>query len=131
MSLNRIVVMGRICKDIDFRTSQNGTSVARFTVACDRDYQTGGAEKQTDFIDCVAFKHTAQFVERNFRKGQLIAVVGRLTSNKWEDKNGQNRTSWAVTAESVYFGGDKKQPNPNITAEDFVEIDDDDGEIPF
>ena len=131
MSLNRIVIMGRICKDVDMRATPNGTTVSRITVAVDRDFQADGTEKQTDFIEVVAFKHTASFIERNFSKGQMIAVVGRLQSNKWTDKDGKNRVSWEVIADSVYFGGDKKQPNPNVSAADFVEIDDDDGEIPF
>lgn len=132
MALNKIVIMGRICKDVDMRVTQNGVSVARVTVAVDRDYQTGGNERQTDFIEVVAFKNTAEFLERNFGKGRLICVAGRLQSNKWTDKNGQNRVSWEVVADNIYFGGDKKPTaSPNVSAADFVDLDDDDGEIPF
>lgn len=118
--------MGRICKDIESRTANNGTVIANFPVAVDRDYQADG-ERQTDFIDVVAFKNTASFIERNFTKGKLIVVSGRLQSRKWEDKNGNNRVSWEVIAENVYFGGDKKndsyQPSAvNVSASQFEEL---------
>ena len=132
MSLNHITLMGRITKDIEVRTTNNGTALANFTVAVDRDYQSG-SERQTDFIDCVAFKSTANFVERNFHKGQLIVVGGRLQSRKWEDKNGNNRTSWEVIVNDVYFGGDKKSSADGTKPVSvFSDMDDDDGgELPF
>lgn len=108
MSLNHITIMGRICKDVEMRTTQNGTTVVNFPVAVDRGYQSGGSERQTDFVDVVAFKNTASFIERNFHKGQLIVVSGRLQSRKWQDRDGNNRVSWEVVADSVYFGGDRK-----------------------
>lgn len=132
MSLNRIDLQGRLTKDVDLRVTQSGTHVANFTVAVDRDFQSGGSERQTDFVECVAFKTTAEFVERNFRKGQLAIVSGRLQSRKWEDKNGQNRTSWEVVADNIYFGGDKKQPQAtNVSAADFEDLGDDGGDLPF
>lgn len=137
MSLNHIDIMGRICRDVEIRTTQNGTTVASFPVAVDRDYQIGGAERQTDFVDVVAFKNTASFLERNFRKGQMIAVSGRLQSRKWEDRDGNKRVSWEVVAENVYFGGDKKQENTyhsvNVNASAFEDLDDDEetGLLPF
>lgn len=137
MSLNHIDIMGRICRDVEIRTTQNGTTVASFPVAVDRDYQIGGAERQTDFVDVVAFKNTASFLERNFRKGQMIAVSGRLQSRKWEDRDGNKRVSWEVVAENVYFGGDKKQENTyqavNANASAFEDLDDDEetGQLPF
>lgn len=131
MSLNRIDLQGRLTKDVDLRVTQSGTHVANFTVAVDRDFQSGGSERQTDFVECVAFKSTAEFVERNFHKGQLAVVSGRLQSRKWEDKNGQNRVSWEVVAENVYFCGDKKQANTNVSAADFEDLGDDEGGLPF
>ena len=137
MSLNHITIMGRICKDVELRTSQNGTTLTNLTVAVDRDYQSGGSERQTDFIDVVAFKNTASFIERNFHKGQLIVVDGRLQSRKWEDRDGNKRVSWEVVAENVYFGGDKKQENTyqavNVNASAFEDLDDDEetGQPPF
>ena len=129
--------MGRICKDVELRTSQNGTTLTNLTVAVDRDYQSGGSERQTDFIDVIAFKNTASFIERNFHKGQLIVVDGRLQSRKWEDRDGNKRVSWEVVAENVYFGGDKKQENTyqavNVNASAFEDLDDDEetGQLPF
>lgn len=124
--LNHITVMGRLVRDIETRTTQNGTQLAMFTIACDRGVQNG-----TDFIDCVAFKGTAGFVERNFHKGQLILVSGRLESSKWE-KDGQKRVNWKVMVNEVNFCGDR---HTNVTADvstsGFEEISDEDGEIPF
>lgn len=122
--LNHIIVMGRLVRDIETRTTQNGTQIALFTIACDRGVQNG-----TDFIDCVAFKGTAGFVERNFHKGQLILVSGRLESSKWE-KDGQKRTNWKVMANEVNFCGDKRQ-TADISTGGFEELSDESGELPF
>ena len=129
--LNRIFLMGRLTKDVEMRITLSGTHVANTTVAVDRDFQSGGSEKQTDFIDVVAFKNTAEFLERNFRKGQMICVAGRLQSRKWEDKNGQNRVSWEVVTENAWFCGDKPKATPNVSAADFEDLGDDDGDLPF
>ena len=136
MSLNHIDIIGRICRDVEIRTTQNGTTVARFPVAVDRDYQSGGGERQTDFIDVVAFKNTASFLERNFRKGQMIAVSGRLQSRKWEDRDGNKRVAWEVVADSVHFCGDKKQEGTNyggvnVSPPTFEEMPDSEGGLPF
>lgn len=123
--LNNIVCMGRLVRDIETRTTQNGTQLALFTIACDRGVQNG-----TDFIDCVAFKGTAGFVERNFRKGQLILVSGRLESSKWE-KDGQKRVNWKVMVNEVNFCGDKKPATADISTTGFEELADSSGELPF
>ena len=128
--LNKIILMGRLTKEVEMRVTQNGMHVARTTVACDRDFQSGGSERQTDFVDVVAFRTTAEFMERNFRKGQLVVVAGRLQSNKWTDKNGQNRVSWEVAADNVYFGGDKPKAT-DVSAADFEDLGGDDGDLPF
>lgn len=105
--LNHIVIMGRLTKDPELRTTQGGTSVASFTVACERDF--GAQEKKdTDFIECVAWRQTGEFVSKYFRKGSIIIVTGRLQSRKWQDRDGNNRTSWEIQADHCYFG-EKKQ----------------------
>ena len=124
--LNHITVMGRLVRDIETRTTQNGTQLALFTIACDRGYNN-----DTDFIDCVAFKGTAGFVERNFHKGQLILVSGRLESSKWE-KDGQKRTNWKIIVNEVNFCGDKKpSATADVSTTGFEELDDSSGELPF
>lgn len=142
--LNHISLMGRLTRDPELRTTMNGTNVANFTVAVDRDYQSGGSEKQTDFIECVAWKGTAEFVSKYFRKGSMIVLCGSLQSRKWQDREGNNRINWEVVAQSVYFGEGKKDGpnaaqatyqqnygNPNVSAAGFTELDDSDGESPF
>lgn len=142
--LNHITIMGRLTRDPELRSTQNGTSVASFTVAVDRDYQPGGSEKQTDFIECVAWRGTGEFVSKYFRKGSMIVVAGRLQSRKWQDRDGNNRISWEVVADSVYFCESRKDGpnaaqatyqqnygNPNVSAAGFTELDDSDGELPF
>lgn len=143
--LNTINIMGRLVRDPELRHTQSGTAVASFTVAVDRDYSgQDGSEKQTDFIECVAWKGTGEFVSKYFRKGSMIVVAGRLQSRKWQDRDGNNRINWEVVADSVYFGESRKDgPNaaqatyqqnygdPNVGAQDFAELDDGDGELPF
>lgn len=124
--LNNIIVMGRLTREPDLRTTQSGTAVTSFTLAVDRDFQRG--EDKTDFIDCVAWRHTAEFVSKYFHKGQMAVVSGRLQSRKWMDQDGNKRTSWEILAENVYFG-EKKESRPDSPV--FAEMDDEDGEIPF
>lgn len=121
--LNKIIVMGRLTKEPELRATQNQTAVASFTIACERD-----REKNADFIDCVAWRHTAEFVSKYFHKGQLVAVSGRLQSRKWEDRDNNKRTSWEVVAENVYFAESKQRSE---TTQTFTEYDDEDGDIPF
>ena len=107
--LNHIVIMGRLTRDPELRRTQSGTPVCTITVAVDRDYQSRDSqEKQTDFIDVVAWRSTAEFVSKYFTKGRMIVVEGSLQSRKWQDKNGQNRVSWEVQANNVYFGDSKR-----------------------
>ncbi len=103
--LNRIVIMGRLTRDPELRRTQSGVAVTTITVAVDRDFQSRDSqEKQTDFIDVVAWRSTAEFVSKYFTKGKMIVVEGSLQSRKWTDKNGQNRVSWEIQADNVYFG---------------------------
>ncbi len=107
--LNHITIMGRLTRDVELRSTQSGVSVASFTVAVDRDFGArDGGERQTDFIDCVAWRQTGEFVSKYFRKGSMIVVSGRLQSRKWQDRDGNNRTSWEVNADNVYFGESRR-----------------------
>lgn len=140
MSLNHIVIMGRLARDPESRTTQSGVSVCNFTVAVDRDYKNGD-EKVTDWIDCVAWRGTAEFVQKYMSKGRMVVVSGSLQSKKWQDKDGNNRTSWEVQAQNVYFadskrdgdsgsgGGSPAPASPDVTYEDLGDAQD--GELPF
>ena len=117
--LNRIILQGRFCKDPELRHTQAGTAVASFTLAVDRDFKSQGGEKEADFINCVTWKGTAEFVSRFFTKGRLAIVEGRLQSRRYTDKDGNNRTAYEVVASTVYFGDCKKDSDPlNKLADD-------------
>lgn len=130
--LNRVNIMGRLTRDPELRRTQTGTPVTSFTIACERDF--GGDDKVTDFIDCVAWRATAEFVQRYFTKGRMAVVSGRLQIRDWTDKDGGKRRSAEVIAENVYFGDSKRDQTAEYTApvttSDFAEIEDD-GELPF
>lgn len=107
--LNHIVLMGRLTRDPELRRTQSGISVASFTLAVDRDFASrDGGEKQTDFIDIVAWRNTAEFVSKYFAKGRMAVVSGRLQIRDWQDKDGNKRRSAEVVADNVYFGDSKK-----------------------
>ena len=155
--LNHITIMGRLTRDPELRRTSNGLAVASFTVAVDRDWpnrETG--EKETDFIDCVAWRQTGEFVSKYFTKGSMIVVAGRLQIRPWVDKDGNKRKSAEIVAENVYFGESKKKENNNQThwdnpyttpvysgpapwtggyvkpaVSDFAMLDDDDAQLPF
>lgn len=159
--LNRIVLMGRLTRDPELRRTQSGTAVVSFSVACDRDYAAQGAERETDFIDIVAWRGTAEFVEKYFSKGRMIVVGGRLQIRNWQDKEGNKRRSAEVVADNVYFGDSKRdnadggsfnqsqgyaqsfnqvpqqQPayqapqNVSVAPSDFSMLSDDDPDLPF
>ncbi len=126
--LNHIVIMGRLTAAPELRYTQQNTPVASFTLAVDRDFQSGGSERQTDFIPCVAWRGTAEFVSKYFTKGSMAAVSGRLQLRDWTDKDGNKRRTAEVVAESVYFGESKKRDtSPDVQFEEIP----DDGELPF
>lgn len=126
--LNHIVIMGRLTAAPELRYTQQNTPVASFTVAVDRDYQQGGSERQTDFIPCVAWRSTAEFVSKYFTKGSMAAVSGRLQLRDWTDKDGNKRRTAEVVADSIYFGESKKRDaSPDVQLEEIP----DDGELPF
>ena len=108
--------MGRLSADPELRTTTSGLSVTSFTVAVDRNYKSGD-ERQTDFINCVAWRATADFVTRYFRKGQMIAVQGSLQVRNYEDKNGNKRTAYDVVADNVSFCGSKSETGNNFGAQ--------------
>lgn len=123
MSLNHVDLMGRLTADPDLRKTQSGISVASFTLAVDRDYKSQDGQRETDFIDCVAWRGTAEFLDRNFYKGQMAVVTGSIQVRSYNDKEGNRRTATEVMVDNVYFGGPKKE---TAAAEDI-----DDGELPF
>ena len=131
--LNRIIVMGRITRDPELRRTNSGTAVASFTVAVDRDFKSQSGEKETDFIDVVAWRNTAEFVSKYFSKGRMAVVEGRLQLRDWTDKDGNKRRSAEIVADSVYFGDSKRDAGDTVQSEPqggFSEIADD-GDLPF
>ena len=109
MSLNHITIMGRLCADPVYRTTSSGISVANFSIAVDRDFSgKDGGEKETDFIDCTAWRKTAEFVTKYFTKGRMIVVSGRLQINSYTDKDGNKRRNAGVVADNCYFGDSKR-----------------------
>ena len=153
--LNHIVLMGRLTRDPELRRTGSGIAVASFTLAVDRDYAAQGAERETDFVDIVAWRSTAEFVSKYFTKGRMAVVSGRLQIRNWQDKDGNKRRSAEVVANDVYFGDSKRDgaapggfdqsvpsyaaaPAPaayaapvNGGASDFAMLDDNDPELPF
>lgn len=111
--LNSIVIMGRLTRDCELRRTNSGKPVASFTIAVDRDYNPDGGEKQTDFIDIVAWNGTAEFVDKYFGKGSMIVVQGRLQLRDWTDKEGNKRRSAEVVASDVWFGNSKRSSENN------------------
>lgn len=103
--LNHITIMGRLTRDPELRRTGTGTAVASFTLAVDRDF----GDKETDFIECVAWRNTAEFLDKYFSKGRMAVVVGRLQIRSWNDKDGNKRKTAEVVAENVYFGDSKKE----------------------
>jgi single-strand DNA-binding protein len=124
--LNKIIIMGRIVRDPDLRYTQNQKPVVSFTLAVDRD----GQEKQTDFIDCVAWNKTAEFVDQWFSKGQMAVVEGRLQIRDWIDRDGDKRRSAEVLCDRVFFGEAKKKDGQKAESK-LQEIDDTEGHLPF
>lgn len=142
--LNKVILMGRLTADPELRRTPQNTAVTSFTLAVDRSFSRQGEQRQTDFIDIVAWSSTAEFVSKWFRKGLLVAVCGRLQVRNWEDKQGQKRRSYEVVAEEVHFAESKKdsaaRPDNAVPGgfdlspignNDFTDLSDDDGELPF
>ena len=118
--LNHIVLIGRLVKDPELRRTGSGVAVANFTLAVDRDFPGKDGEKQTDFIDIVAWRNTAEFVSKYFSKGRMAVAIGQLQIRKWQDKDGNNRYNAEVVADNVYFADSKRDGG------DFAVIENDD-----
>ena len=152
--LNKTIVMGRLTADPELRHTSNNVAVTTFRIAVDRNYTPKGAERQTDFINIVAWRNTADFVSRYFHKGQLVALEGSIQTRSYTDNQGNNRTAFEVVADQVYFAESRNSSSQNPSASsfapppafdeppkgasfsvgdigDFEEIDTDDGELPF
>ena len=116
MSLNVCTIMGRLVRDPELRRTGSGIAVTNFTIAVDRDFSSkDGGEKKTDFIDCIAWRSTGEFVAKHFTKGRMAVVSGRLEIREWTDKEGNKRRNAEVVADSVYFGDSKKSSEGNST----------------
>ena len=140
--LNHITVMGRLTRDVELRHTNSGVAVASFTVAVDRDFGgKDGGEKKTDFLDCVAWRQTGEFISKYFTKGRMIVVDGRLEMRDWTDKEGNKRRSAEINVANAYFGDSKRDGDstpsyggyatPAAPASDFAMLDDDDAQLPF
>ena len=134
--------MGRLTRDPELRRTGSGTAVTSFSLACDRDFKSQSGDKETDFIEVVAWKNTAEFVSKYFSKGRMAVLEGRLQIRDWTDKAGNKRTTAEVVADNVYFADSKRSESnenqkENFNAlsgrlsDDFVPISEEDGEIPF
>lgn len=152
--LNQITIMGRLTRDPELRYTQSNTPVASFTLAVDRDFSPkDGGNRETDFIDCVAWRSTAEFISKYFSRGSLAAVTGRLQIRDWTDKEGNKRRNAEVIVENIYFGESKRRDADSQTGiynstasygsdstdyssqaapvDGFTELSDDEGELPF
>ena len=151
--LNHITIMGRLVRDPELRRTGSGVAVASFCVAVDRDYAPkDGGERKTDFINCVAWRQTGEFVSKYFTKGRMIVVDGRLEMRDWTDKEGNKRTSAEINVDNAYFGDSKRDGDssysgnsysapaapafggysaPSAPASDFAMLADDDAQLPF
>lgn len=144
--INMVALMGRLTYEPELRTTPTGVSVLRFQVACDRSYQRAGEDRKADFVDCVAWRQTAEFISRYFHKGSMIAVEGTIQTSNYTDKNGNQRKQVEVLANNVSFCGSKSEggagapaggfnePAPSYASaqhSDFEEIVDDDEDLPF
>ena len=132
--LNKIIIMGRLTADPELRRTGSGIAVTSFTLAVDRDFSTkDGGEKETDFIDCVAWRNTGEFVAKYFTKGRMAVVSGRLQIRSYTDKDGNKRRTAEIVADNVYFGDSKNSnadqpPNP---VHDFSAMEVPEYELPF
>lgn len=126
MAMNRILLQGRLTKEPEIRLTTKNDKVARFTLAVDRDFN----REETDFINCVAFKNTAAFVESYFGKGDMVLLAGRLQMQQYTAKDGSNRTAAEVMTDNVWFCGGKGKTKDAATGAQLAEVEDD-GQLPF
>lgn len=129
--LNHITLAGRLTADPELRRTQSGITVASFNLAVDQDYKSQNGDRGVDFIPVVAWRNTAEFAEKYFEKGQMAIVSGRLTTRRYEDKNGNKRTAYEVVASNIYFAGSKAKADTDAAPQQFDEFVDDDSDLPF
>ena len=129
--LNHITLAGRLVADPELRRTQSGIAVASFNLAVDQDYKAQNGERGVDFIPIVAWRGTAEFAEKYFEKGQMAVVSGRLSTRRYEDKNGNKRTAYEVVASNIYFAGSKAKSNTDEAPQRYDELLDDDPDLPF
>ena len=132
--LNKTILMGRLTRDPELRRTGNGTAVTSFSLAVDRDYKSQAGERETDFIDIVTWRSTAEFVQKYFAKGRMAVVEGRLQVRDWTDKDGAKRKTTEVVADNVYFGDSKRVSDSDTpaTSGEFREVpEEEEGELPF
>ena len=140
--LNKVFIMGRLARDPELRRTQAGTAVASFTLAVDWDYKAASGDRETDWIDCVAWRKTADFVSRYFNKGRMAVVEGRLQIRDWTDDKGNKRRNTEVLVENIYFGDSKNtkpgepatERSPNVAPpprQEYTDMSDDQEGLPF
>lgn len=144
--INNVTLMGRLTYEPELRSTQSGVSVLSFQLACERQYQAKDKQKQTDFIDCQAWRQTAEFISRYFHKGDMIALTGSIHTANYTDKDGNKRKQVQVVANNVSFCGSKSESgnaadshsdeqrngiDVSYSTDDFEEIVDDDDDLPF
>ena len=139
--LNKIIIQARLCRDVEIRRLPDGKAVASVAVACERDFAGKDGQRETDFIDIVAFGGTGEFLSKYFSRGSMVVLTGRLQIRGWTDKDGNKRRSAEVVADQVYFGESKKAEtdsgytgfvkNPEVPGSDFQVLDDTDEQLPF
>ena len=140
--LNKIILMGRLAREPELKRTTSGTAVTSFSLAVDRDFKSQSGEKETDWIDCVAWRGTAETVCKYFTKGRMMIVAGRLQIRGWTDKDGGKRRSAEVVADNVYFADSKRSESNEDQKEnfnglsgrmsdDFVPSSEEDGDSPF
>lgn len=129
--LNTITIMGRLTTDPILRITQTGVAAASFTLACERDYAPQGGEKETDFINVVCWRSTAEFVDKYFSKGRMAVVSGRLQIRDWTDKEWNKRRSAEILADRVYFGDSKHDNDSHEAKSDFTEVQGNEDDLPF
>ena len=128
--LNNLIIQGRLTRDAELRQTGSGVSVTSFTLACDRDRKEADGTKKTDFIDCTAWRQTAEFISKYGSKGRMVIAEGKLHFRDWTDKDGNNRRNAELVVDNVYFADSKREEGFQEAASGFQEISDDSG-LPF
>lgn len=135
LNLNKVVIGGRLTADVELKHTQSGTAVCGFTIAVDRKYKKENEEKQTDFISVVAWRHSAEFISKYFRKGSSICITGSIQTRTWNDKNGQKRYASEVVVDEAYFVDGKTSSSSSDITNSSIQADyqelNNDSDLPF